>query len=39
LFFLAASWKFIVIGVLALWGGIKKFLGKKPIVEEDHTVS
>jgi uncharacterized membrane-anchored protein len=37
-FFLAA-WKFILIGVVALWAGIKKFLGKKPLVEEDHSVS
>ncbi len=37
--FLAASWKFILIGIVAVWGGIKKFLGKKPLVEEDHSVS
>lgn len=37
--FFAFAWKFILIGVAAVWGGIKKFLGKKPIVGEDHSVS
>jgi uncharacterized membrane-anchored protein len=37
-FFLAA-WKFILIGLVAVWGGIKKFLGKKPLVEDNHSVS
>ncbi|WP_462252227.1 DUF2167 domain-containing protein [Ferruginibacter sp.] len=37
-FFLAA-WKFILIGVIAVWAGVKKFFGKKPLVEEDHSVS
>ncbi len=36
--FFAAAWKFILIGLAAVWGAIKKFLGKKPIVEEDHSV-
>ncbi|MGG9960366.1 DUF2167 domain-containing protein [Ferruginibacter sp. SUN106] len=36
--FLAGAWKFILIGLVAIWGAIKKFLGKKPIVEEDHSV-
>lgn len=33
--FLAASWKFILIGIVALWGGIKKLFGRKKVVEED----
>ncbi len=37
-FFLAA-WKFILIGIVAAWGVIKKFFGRKPVVEEDHSVS
>lgn len=37
--FLAASWKFILIGLVAAWAGIKKFFGKKPTVEEEQTVS
>jgi uncharacterized membrane-anchored protein len=37
--FFIAAWKFIAIGAVAVWGGIKKFLGKKPIVEDDHSVS
>jgi len=36
-FFLAA-WKFIAIGAIAVWGAIKKFFGKKPLVEEDHSL-
>ncbi|MGC4100032.1 DUF2167 domain-containing protein [Ferruginibacter sp.] len=36
--FLAAAWKFILVGLVAVWGAIKKFFGKKPIVEEDHSV-
>jgi uncharacterized membrane-anchored protein len=37
-FFLAA-WKFILIGIVAAWAGIKKFFGRKPQVEDDHSVS
>ncbi len=37
--FLAASWKFILIGLIAAWAGIRKFLGKKTIAEDEHTVS
>jgi uncharacterized membrane-anchored protein len=37
--FLIGAWKFILIGIVALWAGIKRFLGKKPIVDEDHSVS
>lgn len=33
--FLVGAWKFILVGVIALWAGIKKFLGKKPLVEDD----
>jgi uncharacterized membrane-anchored protein len=37
--FFIAAWKFILIGLVAVWGGIKKFLGKKPLVEDNHSVS
>ncbi|MBS1513074.1 MAG: DUF2167 domain-containing protein [Bacteroidetes bacterium] len=37
--FFIAAWKFIVLGVAAVWGAIKKFFGRKPIVEEDHSIS
>jgi uncharacterized membrane-anchored protein len=37
--FLAASWKFILIGLVAAWAGIKKFFGKKPTVEEEQNIS
>ena len=36
--FLIGAWKFILIGIVAVWGTIKKFLGKKPLVEEDHSI-
>jgi uncharacterized membrane-anchored protein len=33
--FLLAAWKFILVGLIAVWGGIKKFFGKKNAVETD----
>jgi uncharacterized membrane-anchored protein len=36
--FLLAGWKFILIGIVAVWAGIKKFFGKKPQVEEENSV-
>lgn len=36
--FFAMAWKFILIGLVAVWGAIKRFFGRKPIVEEDHSV-
>jgi uncharacterized membrane-anchored protein len=36
--FFLAGWKFILIGIIAVWAGIKKFFGKKPQVEEENSV-
>ena len=36
--FFAVAWKFILIGLAAIGGAIKKFMGRKPIVEEDHSL-
>ena len=36
--FLAVAWKFILLGIAAIWGVIKRFFGRKPLVEEDHSV-
>ena len=36
--FLAVAWKFILLGLGAIWAAIKRFMGRKPIVEEDHSV-
>ncbi|MBP6023553.1 DUF2167 domain-containing protein [Ferruginibacter sp.] len=36
--FFLAGWKFILIGIIAVWAGIKKFFGKKPQVAEENSV-
>jgi uncharacterized membrane-anchored protein len=36
--FLAVAWKFILLGLVAIWGFIKRFFGRKPLVEEDHSL-
>ena len=36
--FFIAAWKFILVGIAAVWGAIKKFFGRKPLVEEDHSL-
>jgi len=36
--FLAAAWKFILLGIAGIWAAIKRFFGRKPIVEEDHSI-
>jgi uncharacterized membrane-anchored protein len=37
--FLAWGWKFILIGIVAVWGAVKKFFGRKTVVEEEQTVA
>jgi len=36
--FFLMVWKFIAIGAVAIWGVIKKFFSRKPLVEEDHSL-